>query len=112
MLEINGTTIKLTRGDSAELTVQPLNADGTDYEPQEGDTCRFRLTRKWDDATALVERTVPTSTWLLKIVPEDTSSLGFKVYKYDVQLTTATGDVYTYILGEFEVTKETDDGAD
>ena len=108
MLEVHGSTILLTRGDTAELDVQPLNDDGTPYEPQAGDTIRFRCTRVWGDATELIERQVPTSTLMLKLVPSDTSALSFGTYRYDVQLTTASGDVFTFIKGDFKVTEETD----
>ena len=108
MLEVQGTTIHLTRGDTAEFEIAALGYDGKPYEFQEGDAVRFRLTRKWDDRNAIVERAVPTTTMLLKIVPSDTSELRFGDYKYDVQLTTAGGDVFTFIKGDFRVTEETD----
>lgn len=37
MFKIEGTTIYLTRGDSAEFNINIVGADGNPYELQEGD---------------------------------------------------------------------------
>ena len=47
-------------------------------------------------ADACVQLTVPGGE-VLHIKPEDTKAMAFGKYVYDVQLTTADGDVYTII---------------
>lgn len=103
---ISGTTIRLTRGDTFEADVSITNADGTPYEMQPGDAVRFRCTKKWGADTALIEK--DCTSLVLALEPSDTSGLAFGEYKYDIQLTTAAGEVYTFVLGAFHVTDETD----
>ena len=54
-----------------------------------------------------------TATFQMKLNPEDTEGMDFGTYYYDVQLTTAGGDVDTYIpetgkVAEFIIEKEVD----
>lgn len=106
-LNISGTTIQLTRGDSLKLVVTPINSDGSDYEPEQGDTIRFAMKKSYNDQEPLIEKDIPIDTFLLSLGPSDTKSLKFGEYVYDVQLTHANGDVDTYISeGTFVITKE------
>lgn len=93
-------TIKLTRGDTAYLEV-PVNMileDGTTtpYEIKAGDTMRLSVKKNTSDEEYCFQKEV-VSTSLFKIEPEDTGHCEFGKYKYDVELTTAEGDVYTVI---------------
>ena len=108
MYEINGTSIKLTRGDSFYCTVGMKNKDdGTDYVPQEGDVVRFALKKRYQDATPLILKNIPTDTLMLYLEPNDTKEMAFGSYVYDIELTKANGDVDTFIWeAEFEITKE------
>ena len=110
MLAINVTTITLTRGDSLKVVCQPVNADGTDYVAEQGDSVRFALKRNYCDSVVLIEKQIPTDSYLLQLEPSDTENLRFGSYVYDVQLTHAvTGDVDTYIAeGTFVLAKEVD----
>jgi len=101
---INGTKITLTRGDSfyAEIGVK----QGTQaYTPAQGDKIRFALKRDrmnvqrtdYVDATPLITKTIPNDTLLLHLEPEDTKSLGFGQYVYDIEIEFANGDVDTFI---------------
>lgn len=109
MLQVQGTDISLTRGDTAEFDVAPLNADGTAYEFQEGDSVIFTLAKKWGVAPPIVEREVPTDTLVLGIRPSDTSSLKFGTYCYDIKVRNSiTGDEWTFVLGSWHVTDEAD----
>lgn len=108
MLQVNGTNIELTRGDTAEFDVSPKNADGTAYEFQEGDSVIFTLAKKWG-GPVLVEREVPTSTLVLAIRPADTKDLKFGTYYYDLKVRNSiTGDEWTFVIGSWEVTYEAD----
>lgn len=101
MLKIEGTTITLTRGDSAriQLTLNKRYADGTvePYTPAEGDTIRFAMKKEYSDELAPIIVNVPTDTMLLHIRPANTKNLPYGEYKYDVELTTASGDKDTFI---------------
>ncbi len=112
MLSISGSTITLTRGDSAHIKVPILESDGiTPYLVQEGDEVRIqvRVGRVKDaNAPALVfegdisiEEGVPV--WTISPLQ---STLDCKTYYYDAQITLADGDVCTYEAGELKITSE------
>lgn len=113
MFEVDGTNIKLTRGDSfyCQLTV---NQGEDPYVFQEGDELRFALKRKlmtpgggnYADCEALITKTIPTDTLILALAPADTKALKFGSYDYDIQLTFADGAVDTFINGDFEILPE------
>ena len=88
--------IWLTRGDSCQIAVPLTKADGTAYEMQDGDTLKLSIKRFTSDAAALVEKTMDeTGTFVFE--PADTKGLRFGTYRYDVQLTTAAGEVFTVV---------------
>lgn len=100
--KVTGTTISITRGDTGYFKFTPyvVNDDGskTEYEIQEGDRIRFAMKKKLSDSfEVLLTKDVDTSTFRMKLDPEDTQNLDFGQYVYDVQLTTASGEVNTYI---------------
>lgn len=99
--------IRLTRGDTARFTVPIANeTDGSEYVLASGDTLTFTVKEDANDADALIVKTLKGSNQI-HIAPADTAGLEFKKYIYDVQLTTASGDVYTVIEPiTFEVMKE------
>ena len=105
MLVIENTTIKLTRGDTAFLTI-PLKKNLYEtYELAEGDVLRFTVKKKATNTTPLFQKEL-TGTNVFHIAPADTAALDFGKYVYDIELTTADGDVYTPIVGEFHVMEE------
>lgn len=107
MLYIDDKTIKLTRGDTARLTVPIINlANNGEYTMESGDILYFTVKKTAKDSDFLFQKSV-TGSNSIHIRPEDTADLSFGKYKYDVQLTTATGDVYTVIEpSAFEVMEE------
>jgi hypothetical protein len=100
-------TIRLTRGDTARLTVPITNlVDGSEYTVKSDDTLYFTVKKKATDSDFLFQRKVNGSN-SIHIRPEDTSELSFGKYKYDIQITTAAGDVYTVVEPSvFEVMEE------
>lgn len=89
--------IKLTRGDTARFAVGIENElTGKDYELSDGDELIFSIKKTVHDTETLVKK-ICTGTDIVHIKPEDTSGLAFGKYKYDVQITTSDGDVYTII---------------
>lgn len=105
MYVIDGTNIKLTRGDSFYCEIGMKNRSGEPYEPQAGDVVRFYLKRdllnppksEYIDRNPLISKAVPIDTMILHLEPDDTKGLGFGEYVYDVELTFANGDVDTFI---------------
>lgn len=108
MLTINGTTITLTRGDSASIKLSLTNKDdGSPYDPIEGDSIRFAVSKQFGTESPLILLAIPTDTLTLEISPEDTKSLPFGSYKYDIEITYADGRVETFIAkADFVVDKE------
>lgn len=103
----SNNVIRLTRGDTAKLTVPIENdLDNSSYVMDEQDTLTFTIKKSVKDNGKLVQKVV-TGSNNFHIKPEDTDSLPFGKYVYDVQLTTAGGDVYTVIEPtSFEILSE------
>ena len=98
--------IQLTRGDTAHLSVNITKDNGEAYEIQNGDTLTLSLKKSVKDDEALMSKTI-TGSDTFHIEPKDTADLSFVKYKYDVQLTTEDGDVYTVIPpSTFEILAE------
>ncbi len=116
MLEINGTKISLTRGDTLRALLS-LFKDGSEYTPEEGDTIRFALKHRdmnsgmtdFKDKNPLIVKEIPTDTLEFVLDPEDTKNLQFGKYVYDIEITFANGDVDTFIPNAtFEILPEVD----
>lgn len=95
MLYINGTDIQLTRGDTAYLTVS-LIFNGEEYVMSSSDTLTLSVKKNVNNAEYVFSKSV-TGGNEIHIEPADTAALAFGKYKYDVQLNTSDGDVYTVI---------------
>lgn len=108
MLYVNDDgSIELTRGDTARLSVSIQNdLTGEDYTVSSTDTLRFTIKKTVNDPTPYVTKEVKGSTQF-DIRPSDTRDLPYGKYVYDVELTTASGDVYTVIVPTaFKILKE------
>lgn len=109
---IDGTTIYLTRGDTFEALVEAIlpDSEGAElYVPVEGDSVRFAMKADYEDEEPLVVKDIPIDTMLLVLTPEDTKSLPFGRYVYDIQITYADGKVDTFITkGRLRLTEEVD----
>lgn len=97
MLTIKGTNIRLTRGDSAEITLTLTDSAGDAYVPSEGDVIRFSMKKRHSDEEPCLEIGIPTDTLILSIAPADTKSLDFGDYKYDISISFADGREDTFI---------------
>lgn len=109
---VKGTTITMTRGDTFRTIVKMYIDSGhkTEYIPQEGDVIRFATKKKFKDTENIVfEKIIPNDTQILTIKPEDTKSMSFGKYVYDIQITYANGDVDTFIdKATLAITEEVD----
>ena len=117
MQRIEGTEIHLTRGDTLYLAIDIQNENDTPYTPEDGDRLRFVMKhrdmdpnrRAYRDKEPLVEKEIPIQTMILKLDPSDTKPLNFGNYVYDIEFTSANGDVSTIINNAlFEVVAEVD----
>ena len=75
MVNINGTTITITRGDTLEALLEILCADGQPYEVRPGDVIRFALKQKYTDREPLLLKEIPHDTLLLRLEAEETKLL-------------------------------------
>lgn len=88
--------IQLTKGDSAYITVSLTGLDGNPYDMVSGDMLALTVRKKAEDASpVLLQVTSDTNTIMLK--PAQTAQLHPGNYSYDIQLTTAAGDVFTVV---------------
>lgn len=102
MLRIVNNKIYLVRGDSGAITVTVLNPDGSERSIQPNDEILMTV-RAAPTSAILFQKTGPE----IVINPEDTASLAFGTYCYDVQITLANGTVDTIIpKNEFIVLEE------
>ena len=108
MLEVSeDNSIRLTRGDTARFSVSITNdVNKQEYTMQEGDILTLSIKKSINDETLCLQL-IAKGEASFYIKPKDTSALQFGKYIYDVQLTTAAGDVYTIIEPTtFELSKE------
>ena len=95
MLKIDrDNTIHLTRGDTARISLGITSSDGTAYDYSE-DTVVFTVKASTMSSDALIEKTVTDG--VIYLATGDTNGLSYQTYVYDVQLTTAGGDICTVI---------------
>lgn len=108
MLHINADgDIQLTRGDTARLRIDIINdIIDEEYEVTPKDVLRLTVRKTVRDPVRTFQKTIVGSN-IFHIEPKDTKRLSFGKYVYDIELTTASGDVYT-VVGprSFEVSKE------
>ena len=106
MFNVSNTNISITRGDSATLCVELKDQTRQPYELQEGD--ELLLTVKVDaNQSEHVLQLPADQAGTFTFLPESTAGLSFRTYKYDIQLTTSAGEVYTVIpVSAFTVMEE------
>lgn len=95
MFKIKGTSIELTRGDTAVFDLALTDADGIEYTIHPGDVIVFSLKASTASNRYLLQKEFTDST--MKIDPSDTSALSCGTYIYDIQLTNREGDVFTVV---------------
>lgn len=116
MVNIDENVITITKGDTLETKVSIFSyseseCECVEYVPGEGDSIRFALKSSYKDEEPLIIKEIPIDTMTLRLEAADTKKLDArkKAYVYDIQLTTATGVVSTFIdRGSLYVTEEVD----
>lgn len=87
--------IIITRGDSAKIRVSITDNDGNIYTPTADDKVVLTVKKTTGDKEPLITKTLVDG--FIKLKPEDTEKLEYGSYVYDCQITTGSGDVYTFI---------------
>ncbi len=111
MVNISGTDITITKGDTLDALVEILLPDGSAYPVQDGDVIRFALKQKYTDRDVLISKIIPHDTMNLRLEAEETKQLsaGGVHYVYDLQITMEDGTVDTFVdRARFFVTEEVD----
>lgn len=85
----------LTKGDTASFTVAFTNPNGTPYIPTENDVITFGI-KRWITARVYVLTKTAVNS-VVTILPADTKSLNSGIYRYDIQIKLATGEITTII---------------
>lgn len=104
---VNGNNITLTRGDSLILHVSMTRNDEP-YTPSAGDSIRFALGRdKRGTSEPIILKNIDINDMTLRIDPEDTKTLSYGTYYYDIEYTSEEGYVDTFIgPSSFKLTEE------
>lgn len=103
MLEINGTDIRMTRGNTAYLDITPLNEGGQPIVLDDGDRVIFKVKSPFGETklTRILDSSCYTdaedTSVNLLLIPDDTLSMRTGLYLYDCILIFADGQAYTFI---------------
>lgn len=96
--------IKLTRGNTAYLTLEIEDDEGKPYDYSQ-DTVTFTVKRNTVTKEVILQKTFEGDS--IKIEPSDTKQLDYELFTYDVKLVTPLGDVFTVIdPSSFMLTEE------
>lgn len=94
MLEIKNDVIKITKGDTAAIRVELTHVNGTSYEMQEGDKLTLTVRKKPSSGIML---SAESSTNVIEMTANMTKLLEVGACCYDIQLETASGEIYTVV---------------
>lgn len=102
----NTYNIALTRGDYFAATIG-MTKDDVEYRPAQG-SLRIAVKKRYKDpdTEVLINKQIPLDTFLLELESEDTKSLNYGDYDYDIEYTDAQGHPDTFIEGKLTLTKE------
>lgn len=107
MFKITGSTIKLTRGDSAKFEVEITNEETKKpYQIAQTDILTFTVKESYSKHGHVIQKAVRGSG-LFTIEPSDTKSLRVGAYVYDVRLQNNLGETHTVVDDSaFKLTNE------
>lgn len=94
MLTLNGNDIHLTRGDTAYLKIDISDTEGFVYTIKNGDI--LTITVNNISGSNVISKSVDADN-VIVLNSEDTKRLKIGRYKYDIQLTTSIGEIFTII---------------
>jgi hypothetical protein len=99
-MKVNGTDLAMIRGDSETIKVSCKDAQGVDVPLKDGDTLYFTVKSSVGTEKIEIQKVItefPDGIAYINISPDDTKSMNFRDYYYDIQLTRADGTVKTII---------------
>lgn len=110
-IDYETNNISLTRGDTLYIQID-LMRNNEPYIMLNGDIIRFAMKQNLTDDECLIKKVLSKETdssVVLHLEPNDTKPLPFKKrYHYDIEITTETGDVFTFLEGDFYLAPEVD----
>lgn len=97
MFKINSdNSIEMTRSDTPTFTVNLTDYDGNEYVMDPLDELVFTVKKDYYNKKPLIQVKVQGSN-VIHLKTEDTICLKYGTYKYDVQLNTKDGQIFTVI---------------
>ena len=90
----------MTRGDSEAIKVSCKDSQGVGVPLEDGDTLYFTVKFSVGTEEIEIQKVItefPDGIAYINISPDDTKSMSFRNYYYDIQLTRADGTVKTII---------------
>ena len=102
MITISGTTITLTRGDTASITFSLTDSDGTTVPLVSGDTVYFTIKKASATAKKLLQKIIEefdNGSAQIDIGATDTKSMDFGEYVYDIQVNRDSDSSVSTVIG-------------
>lgn len=109
MIEVDGTNVTLTKGDTERLRIEVTDADGNPYELRDGEYVELVVKNKHTDATALIRKVAVDG--VVDFERADTWGLKVGRYEYQVRVEDGTDEFHTIIDGTFAISKVVDDAS-
>lgn len=95
MFYVEDQAIYLTRGDSAEVSIDLTTEGGESYDLGASDTLTLTVRKEPAATSKVIFAKSVTGSGVIPITPEDTRDAEIGQYSADIQLTTADGEVHT-----------------
>ena len=95
MFYVEDQAIYLTRGDSAEVSIDLTTEGGEAYDLGANDTLTLTVRKEPTATSAVIFAKSVVGSGVIPIAPEDTREAEVGQYSADIQLTTADGEVHT-----------------
>lgn len=95
MFYVEDQAIYLTRGDSAEVSIDLTTEGGKAYDLGASDTLTLTVRKEPVATSKVIFAKSVTGSGVVTITPEDTNDAEVGQYSADIQLTTADGEVHT-----------------
>lgn len=95
MFYVEDQAIYLTRGDSAEVSIDLTTEGGEAYDLGASDTLTLTVRKEPVATSKVIFAKSVTGSGVISITPEDTRDAEIGQYSADIQLTTADDEVHT-----------------
>ena len=102
MITISGTTITLTRGDTASIVLSITDSDGTAVPLVSGDTVYFTVKKTATTTKKSIQKVIDefdTGSAQIDILATDTKMMDFGEYVYDIQVNRHADDSVSTVIG-------------